>query len=344
MFKPYRPRPGFTLVELLVVIAIIGILIGMLLPAVQQVREAARRSACSNNLKQGSLALLNYESAQQEFPLGSTRVNTGGNSFWILSLPFMEQGNLADQYDITASGWTGGSTFGALPNALALTGVELPYLTCPSSAMPIFAKEHGSADEVEGLYNPSEIEVPEGMLACYVGISGSNNPNTEKRTDNDGNPIGRDGFIISAAGILRNGDNAVKFGDILDGSSNTMLLGEQSEFMFRELNGSRNNTDARSGLAHGFNYGERKWNNNPTRTENKEYNLTTVAYAINERNLGNAPGAVGFASHKPLVSAHSGGANTAFADGSVHFLTDSLELPVLFNLADRNDGDVTDFQ
>ena len=255
----------------------------------------------------------------------------------------LSKNNLAGQYDSNASGWTGGSTFGARNNALVLTGIEVPFLICPSSAMPVFAKEHASGNEVEGLYNPSEIEVPEGLLACYTGISGSNNPNTEKYTNSSGTPIGRDGFILSAAGILRNGDDAVGFGGITDGSSNTMLIGEQSDFMYRESSGVRSNTDARSSLAHGFNFGERKWSD-PNRIEDKEYNLTTVAYAINEKNIANAPGAVGFACHKPLVSAHTGGANAALADGSVHFLSDSLALPVLFNLADRNDGNVSDFQ
>ena len=103
-----RNRDGFTLVELLVVIAIIGILIGMLLPAVQQVREAARRTACANNLRQIGLATLNYESAFQKFPaswqlpyannLGSSP--TTGWSTQALILPFLEQGNLFDNVKV----------------------------------------------------------------------------------------------------------------------------------------------------------------------------------------------------------------------------------------------------
>ena len=102
-FHPYLKRgklmyktrkPGFTLVELLVVIAIIGILIGMLLPAVQQVREAARRMSCANNVRQSALALINFESSVGTFPAGNTpRSGTQprwGHSFWVLALPFIE--------------------------------------------------------------------------------------------------------------------------------------------------------------------------------------------------------------------------------------------------------------
>ena len=124
MFSDSRSRrTGFTLVELLVVIAIIGILIGMLLPAVQQVRGAARRTQCANNLRQAGLACLNYESAFQPFPPGlNVPINQGSGSFYtgqansmglkqpaingkfgswmVWVLPFMEQNNLFDQLNL----------------------------------------------------------------------------------------------------------------------------------------------------------------------------------------------------------------------------------------------------
>ena len=122
----FNRRRAFTLVELLVVIAIIGILIGMLLPAVQAVREAARRVQCSNNLRQIGIASLNYESALQTLP----PPNIGGGDFsmlgstFVLLLPWLEQGNRFDQYDLEMPI--------SAPGNLELTSDVLPVYLCPS--------------------------------------------------------------------------------------------------------------------------------------------------------------------------------------------------------------------
>ena len=120
---------GFTLVELLVVIAIIGILIGMLLPAVQMVREAARRTSCMNNLRQIGLSAMNYETALQHLPppkLGTGDFNTLGSTFVIL-LPYVEEKNRFDQYDIDQSI--------SAPGNIELTSTPLDIYLCPS--MPL---------------------------------------------------------------------------------------------------------------------------------------------------------------------------------------------------------------
>ena len=318
-------RRGFTLVELLVVIAIIGILIGMLLPAVQQVREAARRSACSNNLRQSSLAILNYESAHQKLPPGATPANIVGHSFWMLTLPFLEQNNLASQYNLDESGWTGGGTF-TVGNIVVLTDTVVPALLCPSSPLPEFNLTDAV---VEGKQSPSGDLPVAGMNSCYMGIAGSAN----LTRDGGGDPIdGIDarGGQISYRGVLHNKDS-VSLGEIYDGTSSTLLLGEQSDWSVRD-DGTL--TDSRAGLAHGFNAGVRV----PTR--NRQFNITTIADPINTIDISSAAGAEGQGPNKPLLSTHPGGANVSVADGSVHFLTDTTEVLVLSNLADREDGNV----
>ena len=133
----HRNNRGFTLVELLVVIAIIGILIGMLLPAVQQVREAARRTQCLNNLRQLTLGCLNYESSHQTLPsCGGYDIKSFPElrmdfSWQIRVLPFAEQDNLFKllEHDNINRGWTGASE----QNRLALLDETIPTLICPSS-------------------------------------------------------------------------------------------------------------------------------------------------------------------------------------------------------------------
>ena len=121
-----RPRPAFTLIELLVVIAIIAILIGLLLPAVQKIREAANRLKCSNNLKQVSLAAHNFESANGKFPEGAWATGIAyGNSDLTRLLPYIEQDNIAKEYDYSQPWW------GSAAN-VAVAGNRINILMCPS--------------------------------------------------------------------------------------------------------------------------------------------------------------------------------------------------------------------
>ena len=130
-----KTRGGFTLVELLVVIAIIGTLVGLLLPAVQQAREAARRSACTNNTKQLGLACLNYESTRKRLPAANDRsaLGTAGWSWIVHILPFVEEVNLYNNLSSATGRFS--SDYSATAGGVANTNTALPQLICPSSTL-----------------------------------------------------------------------------------------------------------------------------------------------------------------------------------------------------------------
>ncbi|MFM8706836.1 MAG: DUF1559 domain-containing protein [Planctomycetia bacterium] len=148
---PDRPLHGFTLVELLVVIAIIGTLVGLLLPAVQAAREAARRSSCTNNLRQFGIALLNFESARVCFPPTDSRGSgtpgptaVGGWSLHSRLLPYAEEAGLADRFDFKQAAFTGNFS-SQTPNAafVSLFATPIPMLLCPSDPAPAVNKSNG---------------------------------------------------------------------------------------------------------------------------------------------------------------------------------------------------------
>ncbi len=209
-----KRRNGFTLVELLVVIAIIGILIGMLLPAVQQVREAARRTACSNNLKQVSLAAHNYESTFGTFPRGqmtpldfgsvaTTAPTIGHSSTLFLLLPFIEQNNLHDYISEQAELQDTEFYYQIDPNTpMALPMVEA--FVCPSMPEP---------DEISSNFSPTPI--PVAARTDYLICAGY------YTRDENGwriEPDGAWGENLSK--------NAHTMGSFVDGTSNTIYAGE----------------------------------------------------------------------------------------------------------------------
>ena len=151
---------AFTLVELLVVITIIGVLIALLLPAVQAAREAARRMQCQNNLKQVGLGLLNYESTYGMFPPGGMGpATTYPSSWWVRILAFAEQNNIYDNYKYSGGGWTGDSSN---PNHALLGDKPFGFMYCPSSPLPQFALAVATSGSAK-----SDI-----ASATYVGVSG----------------------------------------------------------------------------------------------------------------------------------------------------------------------------
>lgn len=315
------PRTAFTLVELLVVIAIIGILVALLLPAVQSAREAARRMECSNNLKQLGLALQTYHTAVESFPPGV--INTSGSRFgtprttWTVHLlPYLEQGNLFETFDFTASPGSGGAIWTNPLNcqgAGATTPIQVKVLLCPSDGGPKF---HHHPD--------INADYGRGNYAAFFG-----NLDAGAAT-----PPYASGHL--AAPFQMN--NAVRIDDIRDGASNTMLLGE----VLRGITGDDRDYRGVHWYDHvGTSQIYTKYSPNssspdvlypvwcPSQVNQPGQNLPCAA--------GSSSGADNSASSR---SRHSGGVLVVLGDGSVHFISDSVDIIVWQALGSITGGEV----
>ncbi|MEX2173661.1 MAG: DUF1559 domain-containing protein [Pirellulaceae bacterium] len=222
-----RGRRGFTLVELLVVIAIIGVLVALLLPAVQAAREAARRSQCSNNLKQLGIALHNYEDVYKTLPYAwYLSVSPGGTTppinigAWGVSvLPYIEQTPLFDRYDPK---WPAVNEFGPIGQSnVAVISTRLKAFECPSVASSGERLYNGAISGVPGLPTltwraaPSDYCVTTGVLGVYANIAYS------------GNAGGNRHGALKVLGPF-GGTSIGRFADMKDGTTNTFLLGERT--------------------------------------------------------------------------------------------------------------------
>jgi prepilin-type N-terminal cleavage/methylation domain-containing protein len=313
---------AFTLIELLVVIAVIGILIALLLPAVQKVREAANRTQCVNNLKQLGLAMHNYHDVNKSFPVGNTYASptiTGneGYSWMIFLLPFIEQGNFYSKWSFSV-GWNDPA------NRTLMTGVIIKTYICPSSPLPPLA----TYPDVQK------------MTVSYTGVSGSALDNCEG---------GVYGGLVSGGGILFP-NSMVRVADVTDGTSNTLMIGEQSDTL-HDTTGKPlfdvtfQTVPYNSQCYWGWNMGSTGTGTPPNwmvGLDNRTWNITTIMYPINQ--WGKQPGA-GLTtcdgnSNYPFMSAHPGGVYGLLCDGSVQFLSNNLPLLTLEQLASRADGSV----
>ena len=310
-------RRGFTLVELLVVIAIIGILVALLLPAVQAAREAARRTQCLNNLKQLGLALHNYHDTYQAMPYGGQYPVTSKN--WRVSLfPFMEQGVIYDQLDMNSSflaPYTGTN--------VVLRNLKVPNWNCPSSPCLVFGQQ-GSEQAWNG---------GSPQLVDYVGIAGAVtvSPDTSGRNSTSN----YDGGIYSASGMLVPAV-VVRMADALDGLSNTIMVGENAHFTKTSTGGRLDLRSNYYGAWSGFTYPQNPWTGAP---DTWGTGTVTVRYAPNTQ--GTPAGAMHtWEANLPLRAAHPGTTGVLLSDASTRPLPDTIDFTVLTAMSMRDDGKV----
>ena len=324
-----RIRRGFTLVELLVVIAIIGVLVALLLPAVQAAREAARRSQCSNNAKQIGLALHNYISAMRTLPMGEmdlpgfsdqSSIAWTGYCWATALLPYMEESGLYEQLDLSSPGYST-PLMGSAQHQRALCTPISTYL-CPSSYRP--ATLNFSAVAAPGEVSPNALTIME-----FVGIAGS---------DRYGTSFGwpsKDGVFYLKS--------QVRMRHVTDGTSHTMAVGEYSGMCPGQRLGSYSSlrdNDTTWTLGRWSTLGPNSGD------EYSTWSVRTVAHPPNSpyyykssSDLGDAPTAQRIA-RAALKSNHPGGLHVTLVDGSVHFISDEVDLEVIKNLADKADGNV----
>ncbi len=293
-------RHALTLVELLVVIAIIGVLAGLLLPAVQAAREAARRIQCASNLKQHGLAMMNQLASKRRFPSGcehAASASPGHRFFWSGQiLPFLEEDHLFNQIDPLAD-WD------VSPNMDTLR-VRLPVFRCPSANAPETAN-HVVQDRV-----------PSNYLACASGISARESGS---------------GVLVSHTNLdgVFYLNSRTRAADISDGTSNTILIGE-SLFLLEvegpDSNGHRQIVDHWSVGSPGMADGEMSEALGSTAAPINMWKQAETSF-IEDIELG-------------FSSRHGSVAQVVFADGRVTQISETIDLTIWNGLGTRNQGEI----
>jgi prepilin-type N-terminal cleavage/methylation domain-containing protein/prepilin-type processing-associated H-X9-DG protein len=301
-------RRGFTLVELLVVIAIIGILVALLLPAIQAAREAARRSQCTNNLKQMGLAIHGYHDTYKAFPIGVAGDRTKaafaeeGLGWGVGLLPFMEEQTLFDRMKPTYEPAICRKTYAATGMIYPGADTILEVFRCPTSELP--TRTADLPPELTG-YASND----------YKGCNGS-----------DASGLDKHGIFNTVQELWKlNGRTKLAFKDVTDGLNKTLAVGESAYYKEDE-----------------------KWPVWIGATTEDEQAL----FETNKKNPINcelSPKSIDYfrkaTEDSCAFSFHTGGAYFLFADGSVHFLEESIDVVAYENLGNIADGNVvSDFR
>lgn len=341
---------GFTLVELLVVIAIIGILVALLLPAIQAAREAARRTQCNNNLKQLGVALHNYHDIHKNFPIGSrncdaANTNTGGScgggmaNVWengwnrkgtplVKLLPFVEQASLYDQLnqsmDVDAQLWGNNSVPTMAPqfSPFPTPDVQQPAYRCPSDPY----QNAGNPPSNYGMNIGAQVMPNQGgQCTLYPGNIFGNGATGHGSANA---PLGTN----SISGVFSRYDWAAKMADITDGTSTTIAIGEILPKCGDHHRGGWISSNALWTATTGpINY--------PTCPGELPGFAGFNVPAGSPPGTTSCNGDANWMTSQGFKSKHPGGAQFLFCDGSVHLLNEGMNYRTYQALGSRNDGD-----
>jgi len=336
-------RPSaFTLVELLVVIAIIGVLVALLLPAVQSARESARRMSCQNNLKQLGLALHNAASMRDYLPPAriddptvpsAVKNNWGRSSVHVFLLPYIEQGNLSAQYDLSKDYRSGpnSSPAAARSTNITVTSTQIKTFQCPSvplknrlANIPAGAPTpsiHGSENHAQGSGSPSDY-----FVMNFIEYDGNADDATRPAS---GYAAAQKGFIPKISGqpgcLAKNVEN--RAAEITDGLSNTFFLVEDA---------GKPQLYRKGRLVPSIAAQDTIWSN-----YQNNIGLSGASSATGEFTTSPTDGkcAVNCTNDSEIYSFHPGGANLVMMDGAVRLVSQSIDILVVQALLTKGGGE-----
>jgi prepilin-type N-terminal cleavage/methylation domain-containing protein len=313
----WKSRRAFTLIELLVVIAIIAILIALLLPAVQQAREAARRTQCKNNLKQMGLAIHNYHDTFNVFPIGFLDV-VGGNdetsstgwAFTTYVLPYLDQAPLYNQFNFLTTPYALNTPGGVAVQNQALMKTKVPSYLCPSDSNPgTVANNAGAAAQGAGTAAIA--------LCSYMGCNGSFDGAPCAQGQNPVTVNERNNGIFTV-------NSSVRMRDISDGTTNVFAVGEVRYILnFTDPGGTATGSERNYSFGNVTNNGGANCNNsngaNPHNSNGSHNHLRFTRKKLNGPMLDASD------LWRAYHSRHVGGAQFVLGDGSVRFVSENLE-------------------